>query len=189
MCRLVILLALLLSACTASHEPLAGDEALQADSRLIGQWRFTVANDDPHPALLTISELAGGRMLVEYVPENAPGNTPERLELISTRLGGESYGSAAPLGEPGAPGQPRYAIFRYEHETSLRVRLRIAAIPLLEEAARLRQIGGRNHPDDRHGVDIFEITSPRTELQDFVAEHGPRIFRLEGPLLERLPAE
>ena len=181
--RLALLLACLqLTACALSPVPITAEKPQAPDERLAGEWRSAIGGQEA--TLFSIALAADGQLLGEVRDEGKPESQPERLQIITAQIAGKNYLSVIFVSEEKIP--PQYLLLRYEPVSPQEVQIYIADYDLLADAVSRKQLAGEL-VKDRH-MDSFQLAADASQLREFIAAHGTRVFHHKGPVLERVRA-
>jgi hypothetical protein len=181
--RLALLLVCLpLAACTLSPVPITAAKPQTPDERFTGEWRSEIAGQEA--SLFSITRAADGQLLGEVRDEGKSPSRPERLKLVTAEIAGNNYLSVTFVMEEKVP--PQYLLLRYEPVSRQEIQIYIADPDLLADAVSRQQLSG-GLVKDRH-MDYFHLSSDASQLRDFIAAHGARVFHAKGPVLERVGA-
>jgi len=180
--RLFLLLACLpLAACTLSPVPITAEKPQAPDERFTGEWRSEIGGQEA--SLFSITLSADGQLLGEVRDEGKSESQPERLQLVTAQIAGNNYLSVTFVSEEKIP--PQYLLLRYVPVSNQEIQIYIADYDLLAEAVSRKQLTGAL-VKDRH-MDSFQLSGDASQLRQFVAAHGTRVFHHKGPVLERVP--
>ena len=179
--RLALLIACLqLAACAMSPVPITAASPQAPDNRLTGEWRSEIGGQEA--TLFSIALAADGQLLGEVRDEGRPESQPERLQIVTAQIAGKDYLSVAFLSDEKFP--PQYLLLRYEPISPQEIQIYIADYDLLADAVSRKQLQG-TLVKDRH-MDSFQLSADASQLREFIAAHGTRVFHHKGPVLGRI---